>query len=150
MQIWEATDKTVSHRLTLSCRWLLFFGKKNRPRASGREISERKPFSMLNKWLCYIAEYPWSPNFEPEHQIQNSKEITVMRKIYLVKKNPELPADGNNWLVMNSFEFMNFIQTPEAETKRSLWAVRRLLCWRCDHHRRMWNRNRKAVAIWKG
>ena len=24
-----------------------------------------------------------------------------MRKIYLVKKNPELPADGNNWLVMN-------------------------------------------------
>lgn len=27
-------------------------------RASGREISERKPFSMLNKWLCYIAEYP--------------------------------------------------------------------------------------------
>ena len=78
MQIWEATDKTVSHRLTLSCRWLLFFGKNNRQRASGREISERKPFSMLNKWLCYIAEYPWSPNFEPEHQIQNSKEITVM------------------------------------------------------------------------
>ena len=36
-----------------------------------------------------------------------------MRKIYLVKKNPELPADGNNWLVMNSFEFRNFIQTPE-------------------------------------
>ena len=24
-----------------------------------------------------------------------------MRKIYLVKKNPELPADGNNWIVMN-------------------------------------------------
>lgn len=45
-------------RLSLSCRWLLFFGKNNRPRASGREISERKPFSMLNKWLCYIAEYP--------------------------------------------------------------------------------------------
>lgn len=38
-----------------------------------------------------------------------------MRKIYLVKKNPELPADGNNWLVMNSFEFMNFIQTPEGQ-----------------------------------
>jgi len=27
-------------------------------RASGRENSERKPFLMLNKWLCYIAEYP--------------------------------------------------------------------------------------------
>lgn len=41
-----------------------------------------------------------------------------MRKIYLVKKNPELPADGNNWLVMNSFEFMNFIQTPEGQKRR--------------------------------
>ena len=41
-----------------------------------------------------------------------------MRKIYLVKKNPELPADGNNWLVMNSFEFRNFIQTPEGQKRR--------------------------------
>lgn len=41
-----------------------------------------------------------------------------MRKIYLVKKNPEQPADGNNWLVMNSFEFMNFIQTPEGQKRR--------------------------------
>lgn len=41
-----------------------------------------------------------------------------MIKIYLVKKNPELPADGNNWLVMNSFEFMNFIQTPEGQKRR--------------------------------
>ena len=24
-----------------------------------------------------------------------------MRKMYLVKKNPEQPADGNNWIVMN-------------------------------------------------
>ena len=73
---------------------------------------------MLNKWLCYIAEYPWSPNFEPEHQIQNSKEITEMRKIYLVKKNPELPADGNNWLVINTIEFMNNIQTQERQKRR--------------------------------
>ena len=41
-----------------------------------------------------------------------------MRKIYLVKKNPELPADGNNWLVMNSFEFRNFIQTPEGQKRK--------------------------------
>ena len=41
-----------------------------------------------------------------------------MRKIYLVKKNPEQPADGNNWIVMNSFEFMNFIQTPEGQKRR--------------------------------
>lgn len=43
MQTWEATDKTDSHRLSLSCRWL-FFGKDNRTGASGREISERKLF----------------------------------------------------------------------------------------------------------
>ena len=42
-----------------------------------------------------------------------------MRKIYLVKKNPEQPADGNNWLVMNSFEFRNFIQTPEGQKRNA-------------------------------
>lgn len=30
-----------------------------------------------------------------------------MRKIYLVKKNPELPADGNNWLVMTCRKVCN-------------------------------------------
>ena len=52
-----------------------------------------------------------------------------MRKIYLVKKNPEQPADGNNWIVMNSFEFMNFVKTPDGQKRKaSLWAVRCLLC----------------------
>ena len=41
-----------------------------------------------------------------------------MRKIYLVKKNPEQPADGNNWIVMNSFEFMNFVKTPEGRNEK--------------------------------
>ena len=41
-----------------------------------------------------------------------------MRKIYLVKKNPELPVNGNNWIVMNGFEFMKFIQTPEGRERR--------------------------------
>ena len=45
-----------------------------------------------------------------------------MRKIYLVKKNPELPADGNNWLVMNSFEFRNFIQTPEGQKRKACFG----------------------------
>ena len=58
MEIAVSLPSLDEHRLSLSCRWLLFFGKNNRLRASGREISERKPFSMLNKWLCYIAEYP--------------------------------------------------------------------------------------------
>ena len=41
---------------------------------------------MLNKWLCYIAEYPWSPNFEPENQIQNSKEILLWAGITATKE----------------------------------------------------------------
>ena len=47
-----------------------------------------------------------------------------MRKIYLVKKNPELPADGNNCLVMNSFEFRNFIQTPEGQKRSAPFPVK--------------------------
>jgi len=35
-----------------------------------------------------------------------------MRKIYLVKKNPELPADGNNWLVMNCSQNGTMKRTP--------------------------------------
>ena len=42
-----------------------------------------------------------------------------MRKIYLVKKNPEQPADGNNWIVMNSFEFMNFVKTPDGQKRKA-------------------------------
>ena len=38
-----------------------------------------------------------------------------MRKIYLVKKDPELPADGNNWIVMSGHEFAMFMQTPEGK-----------------------------------
>lgn len=45
-----------------------------------------------------------------------------MRKIYLVKKNPELPADGNNWIVMNSFEFMNFVKTPDGQKRKACFG----------------------------
>lgn len=45
-----------------------------------------------------------------------------MRKIYLVKKNPELPVNGNNWIVMNGFEFMKFIQTPEGRERRKCFG----------------------------
>ena len=47
-----------------------------------------------------------------------------MRKIYLVKKNPELPVNGNNWIVMNGFEFMKFIQTPEGRERRKCFGSR--------------------------
>lgn len=45
-----------------------------------------------------------------------------MRKIYLVKKNPEQPADGNNWIAMNSFEFMNFVKTPEGQKRKACFG----------------------------
>ena len=32
---------------------------------------------MLNKWLCHIAEYPWSPNFWLSPKFNSSKEITT-------------------------------------------------------------------------
>ena len=45
-----------------------------------------------------------------------------MRKIYLVKKNSELPADGNNWIVMNSIEFMNFVKTPDGQKRKACFG----------------------------
>lgn len=41
-----------------------------------------------------------------------------MKKIYLVKKNPELPAGRDNWTIMNSYEFAMFMKTPEGQKRR--------------------------------
>ena len=41
-----------------------------------------------------------------------------MKKVYLVKKNPEMPAGRDNWIVMNSYEFMQFMQTAEGRARR--------------------------------
>lgn len=41
-----------------------------------------------------------------------------MKKIYLVKKNPALPAGEDNWIIMNASEFAVFISTPEGEARR--------------------------------
>lgn len=41
-----------------------------------------------------------------------------MRKIYLVKKNPEKPAGKENWIVMNSYDFAMFMKTPEGKKRR--------------------------------
>ena len=43
--------------------------------------------------------------------------------MYLVKKNPELPADGNNWIVMNSFQFINFVKTPERQKRKAFFEA---------------------------
>lgn len=42
-----------------------------------------------------------------------------MRKIYLVKKDPELPADGNNWIVMSGHEFAMFMQHPKGNSGKT-------------------------------
>ncbi len=41
-----------------------------------------------------------------------------MKKVYLVKKNPEMPAGRDNWIVMNSYEFYKFMETPEGKKRR--------------------------------
>ena len=70
-----------------------------------------------------------------------------MRKIYLVKKNPEQPADGNNWIVMNSFEFMNFVKTPEGQKRKACFG-------QLDEKNSKWtpsnvSRNSMKVVWWK-
>ena len=41
-----------------------------------------------------------------------------LKKVYLGKKNPEMPAGRDNWTVMNSYEFYMFMQTPEGQRRR--------------------------------
>ena len=40
-----------------------------------------------------------------------------MKKVYLVKKNREMPAAEDNWIVMDGREFAAFMQTPEGKTR---------------------------------
>ena len=42
-----------------------------------------------------------------------------MKKIYLVMKDTNKPADANNWLVMNGYEFAMFIKTPEGQMRKN-------------------------------
>ena len=41
-----------------------------------------------------------------------------MRKVFYVKKNPTMPMSNDNWIEMNSFEFEQFIHTPEGRERR--------------------------------
>ena len=41
-----------------------------------------------------------------------------MRKVFYVKKNPTMPMSNDNWIEMNSFEFEQFIHTPEGHERR--------------------------------
>ena len=41
-----------------------------------------------------------------------------MRKVFYVKKDPTMPESNDNWIEMNSFEFEQFIHTPEGRERR--------------------------------
>lgn len=45
-----------------------------------------------------------------------------MKKIYLVKKDINKPADAKNWLVMNSYEFAMFMKTPEGQSRKDCFG----------------------------
>ena len=48
-----------------------------------------------------------------------------MKKIYLVKKDPDKPADANNWLVMNSYD--NLVKTTSVRWMPALMTIIKLL-----------------------
>jgi len=41
-----------------------------------------------------------------------------MRKVFYVKKDPTMPESNDSWIEMNSFEFEQFIHTPEGHERR--------------------------------
>ena len=42
-----------------------------------------------------------------------------MKKVYLVKKNPEMPAGRENWIVMSPEEYIRFANTPEGRIRKN-------------------------------
>ncbi len=40
-----------------------------------------------------------------------------MKRIYLVKKDPNAPSCGDNWIQMNGWEFIAFLRTPEGQRR---------------------------------
>ncbi len=41
-----------------------------------------------------------------------------MKTLFLVKKNPDMPSEEDNWIIMNRYEFALFIQTQEGKKRR--------------------------------
>ena len=41
-----------------------------------------------------------------------------MKRTYLVKKDPQLPIGEDNWIIMNAFEFHEFMNTEEGRKRR--------------------------------
>ena len=47
----------------------------------------------------------------------SARERTEMKKVYLVKKDVSKPTCEDNWIQMNSYEFYQFMQTPEGKSR---------------------------------
>ena len=45
-----------------------------------------------------------------------------MKKVFLVKKNPNMPESEDNWIMMNSYEFAMFIKTEEGQRRKNNFA----------------------------
>ena len=45
-----------------------------------------------------------------------------MKKIFLVKKNPEQPNSQDNWIIMNGAEFISFLRTPDGNRRKDMFA----------------------------
>lgn len=45
-----------------------------------------------------------------------------MKKIYMVKKNPNMPENEDNWIIMNGFEFAMFMKTEEGQRRKNNFA----------------------------
>ena len=45
-----------------------------------------------------------------------------MKKIYMVKKNPNMPESEDNWIMMNGYEFARFMETEEGKSRRKNFA----------------------------
>ena len=42
-----------------------------------------------------------------------------MKKIYLVKKDPNMPPSEDNWIYMNQYQFCRFVETPEGKQRKN-------------------------------
>ena len=42
-----------------------------------------------------------------------------MKRIYLVKKDPNMPPSEDNWIYMNQYQFCRFVETPEGKQRKN-------------------------------
>ncbi len=45
-----------------------------------------------------------------------------MKKIYMVKKNPNMPESEDNWIIMNGYEFARFMETEDGQSRKKNFA----------------------------